>query len=82
MDWMTEESGFDFGQRQDTFLFSITSGPTLGPTQPPKQWLLGAVSLGIKHHGREADHSAPSSAKVKNGGCIPPLFHTPFPHGT
>jgi hypothetical protein len=38
----------------------------LGPTQPPIQWVPGALSLGVKRPGREADHSLPSSAEVKN----------------
>jgi hypothetical protein len=38
----------------------------LGPTQPPIQWVPGALSLGIKRAGCEADHSSPSSAEVKN----------------
>jgi hypothetical protein len=42
------------------------SRPALGPTQPPIEWVLGAVSLGVKRQGREADHSPPSSAEVKN----------------
>jgi hypothetical protein len=29
----------------------------------------------VKRQGREADHSPPSSAEVKNGGAIPPLPH-------
>jgi hypothetical protein len=37
----------------------------LGPTQPPIQWVLEALSLGVKRPGREADHSPPSSAEVK-----------------
>jgi hypothetical protein len=28
---------------------------------------------GVKRLGREADHSLPSRAEVKNGGAIPPL---------
>jgi hypothetical protein len=40
--------------------------PVLGPMQPPIQWLPGALSLGIKRPGREADPSPPSSAEVKN----------------
>jgi hypothetical protein len=35
----------------------------LWPTQPPIQWDL---SLGVKRPEREADHSPPSSAEVKN----------------
>jgi hypothetical protein len=33
----------------------------------------GALSLGIRRQGREADRSPPSSAKVKNDGAI--RFH-------
>jgi hypothetical protein len=35
-------------------------------TQPPIQWLPGVLSLGLKLPWREADHSSPSSAEVKN----------------
>jgi hypothetical protein len=38
----------------------------LGPTQPPIQWIPGALSLGVKWSGREADHSPPSSAEIKD----------------
>jgi len=38
----------------------------LGPTQPPIQWVPGALSLGVKRLRRETDHSPPSSAEVKN----------------
>jgi hypothetical protein len=48
------------------FLFTIVSRPALGPTQPPIQWVPGALSLGVKQSGREGDHSPPSSAEVKN----------------
>jgi len=48
------------------FLFDTASGPPLGPTQPPIQWVSGAISLGVKPPGSEADHSPPSSAEVKN----------------
>jgi hypothetical protein len=37
----------------------------MGPTQSPIQWVPGALSLGVKRPGREADHSPPSSAEVK-----------------
>jgi hypothetical protein len=37
-----------------------------GPTQPPLQWVPGALSLGVKRPECEADHSPPSSAEVKN----------------
>jgi len=43
-----------------------TSRLALGPTQPPIQWVTGALSLGVKRPGRKADHSLPSSTEVKN----------------
>jgi hypothetical protein len=33
-------------------------------------------SPGTERPEREADHSTPSSTKVKNGGAIPLLLHT------
>jgi hypothetical protein len=39
-----------------------------------------ALSPGVKRQGREADHSPPSSAVVKNGGAIPPLPHMSSRH--
>jgi hypothetical protein len=47
-------------------LFITASRTALGPTQPPIQWVPGALSLGVKQPGRQADHSPPSSAEVKN----------------
>jgi hypothetical protein len=32
----------------------------------PIQWVPGALSLGVKRPGREADHSPPPSAEVNN----------------
>jgi hypothetical protein len=42
------------------------SRPALGPTKLPIQWVPGDLSLREKWPGYEADHSPPSSAKVKN----------------
>jgi len=36
-----------------------------GPTQPPIHWVPGGLFLGVKRPGREADHSPPSSAEIK-----------------
>jgi hypothetical protein len=47
------------------FLFSTSSRSDLGSTQPPIQWLTGALPPGVKRPGREADHSPPASAEVK-----------------
>jgi hypothetical protein len=65
--------GFDFRQGLRIFLFTTASRTALGPTQPPIQWVPGAISLGggVKRLGRETDHSPPSSAEVKNEwNCI------------
>jgi len=48
------------------FLFCTASRWAPGPTQPPIQWVLGAVTSEVKWSGREADHSSPSSTKIKN----------------
>jgi hypothetical protein len=47
-------------------IFSTSSGPVLGPTEPPIKWIQGDLSPGVKQPGREADHSPPTSAEVKN----------------
>jgi hypothetical protein len=56
-------------------IFSTSSRPALGSTQPPIQWVPGALSPGVKRPGREADHSLPTSAEVKKmwiGTSTPP----------
>jgi hypothetical protein len=61
-----DDRGFESRQGLGIILFTTASRPTLGPTQPPIQWVPGALSLGVKVSGREADHSPSSSAEVKN----------------
>jgi hypothetical protein len=51
------------------------SRPALEPTQPPIQSVPGALTPGLKQPGREADHSPPSSAEVKE--FVEPYLHTP-----
>jgi hypothetical protein len=68
------QSGFD-SQRGWEF---ISSRPALGPTRPPIKWVPGALSLGVKRLRHEADHSPPSSAKVKYGWAIPPRLQYVF----
>jgi hypothetical protein len=58
--------GFDSWQGLGIFLFTTTSRMAVGLTQPPIQWVSRALPLGVKWPGHEADHSPPSSAKVKN----------------
>jgi hypothetical protein len=50
--------------RVKNFLFSMSSRPALGSTQPPIQCVPGAFTGG-KAVGREADHSPPANAEVK-----------------
>jgi hypothetical protein len=47
------------------FLFSTSSRPVLGNTQPI-QWVPWAFPPGVRRPGHEADHSPPASAQVKN----------------
>jgi hypothetical protein len=58
--------GFDSRRGLAIFLFTTASRTALGPTQPLIQWVLGALFLGVERLGREADHSPPSGAEVKN----------------
>jgi len=50
------DRGFVSRQGLGIFLFTTASGPVLEPTLPPIQSVLGALSLGVKRPGREADH--------------------------
>jgi hypothetical protein len=58
--------GFDSWRGLGIFLFTTVSRMALRPTQPPVQWVPGALSLGVKQLRREGDHSPLSSAEVKN----------------
>jgi len=58
------------------FFFATASRPALGPTQPPIQWVQGALSPGIKRMGPEAKNSAPFSAEIRTYGAIAPLPNT------
>jgi hypothetical protein len=46
-------------------IFSTLSRAALRSTQPPIEWVPGALSPGVKRLEREADHSPPTSAEVK-----------------
>jgi hypothetical protein len=63
--WMIGVLGFYSQQGLGIYLFTTASRTALRPTQPPIQWVPGAISLGVKWPGREADHTPPSSTKVK-----------------
>jgi hypothetical protein len=72
-----DDRGFEFRQGLGIFLFTTASRMALGPTQPPIQWVPGALSLEVKRPGREADHSPPSSTEVKNAWSCTFTPHTP-----
>jgi hypothetical protein len=48
------------------FLFATASCPAMDVTQPHIRWVSGIFYLGLKRPGREAEHSYPTSAEVKN----------------
>jgi hypothetical protein len=64
--WTIGVLGFDSQRGLGIFLFTTASRTALGPTHTPIQWVQGALSLGVKWPGREADHSPPSSTEVNN----------------
>jgi len=53
-----------------------TSRKALGPAKPTIQWVPGALSLGVKRPGREAEHSSPSSADFEQ--CVELHLHSPI----
>jgi hypothetical protein len=61
-----DDRGFESRQELGIYLFITVSRLASGPTQPPIQWVPGALSLGVNLPGREADLSLPSTAEVKN----------------
>jgi hypothetical protein len=73
--WTIGVLGFDSRRGLRISLFTTASRTALGPTQPPIQWVPGALSLGVKRPRREADHSPPSSAEVKE--CVELYLHSP-----
>jgi hypothetical protein len=59
--------------RSKIFLYSTQTGSEVYPASYPLGYR--GLSRGAKRPGREADHSSPSSAEVKNSGAIPSLPH-------
>jgi len=63
----TGQSGVRFTRRGKVFLFSTTFRLALGTTPLLVQWGTGVIAPWVKWLGSEAEHSPPSSVKVKNG---------------
>jgi hypothetical protein len=63
--WTIGVLGFDFRRGLGILLFTTASRKSLGPTEPPIQWVPGALSLMVERPRREADRSPPPSAEVK-----------------
>jgi hypothetical protein len=72
--WTIGVLSFDSRLGLGIFLFTTVSRPTLEPTQPPIQWVQGALSLEVEQPRSEADNSPPSSAEVQE--CVE-LYFTP-----
>jgi hypothetical protein len=73
--WTIGVLGFDSRQGPGIFLFTTVSRTDVEPIHPPIQRVPGALSLGVKQLRREADHSPPFSAKVKE--CVELCLHSP-----
>jgi hypothetical protein len=51
LDYELDDPGFKSRQGLGILLYTTTSRTALEPTQPPIQWVLGALSLGVKRPG-------------------------------
>jgi hypothetical protein len=75
-DWTIGVLGFDSRRGLGIFLLTTATRTVLRPIQSPIQWVPGALSLGLKRPGREADHSRSSSAEVKE--CVEQYLHSQY----
>jgi hypothetical protein len=64
------ETGYGLDSR-GSILGSVSTASKF--TETLIQWVLKAVSRGVKRPGCEPDPSHPSSAEIMNGGAVPPL---------
>jgi hypothetical protein len=72
--WLEEREGSE-SHCVENFLFFTSSRSALRPTQPPVQWMLGALSSEINRPWREADYLPPFNAKVKK---VELYLHSPI----
>jgi hypothetical protein len=63
---VTEISWFDSGERHESYPFSKTYVPPLGPNKPALQWVDGLSFPGINLSERESDYFASSIAVDMN----------------
>jgi len=74
--WKIGVLGFDSRRGLSIFLFTTLSRTVLGPTQPPMQWIRGAISLGGKS-GRGVKPTTHLNLMPRSmRGAIPPLPNT------
>jgi hypothetical protein len=55
------------------FIFSETSRPALGPTQPPVQWLLGTLLQVLNRPECNAEHSLSLAPRLRMNGAKSPF---------
>jgi hypothetical protein len=65
-----DDRWLDSRQGLEIFLFTTASRPALETTQPPIQWVPGALSLWVKWPGLEADYSPPSNIHPWRGAQL------------
>jgi hypothetical protein len=75
-DYGLDERGSTPNRDKIFFLISTVLRPTLGLTQPPIEWKRGIFPREVERQNLQADHSTLSSAEIRNGGAVPPLFCT------
>jgi hypothetical protein len=75
MGWTTKESQFHFWHRHGISFSSEASTLSLGPTQPPTQWVMGAFTLEVKQPGHLL---LLLLLRIK---AVLPLLHMPSLHG-
>jgi hypothetical protein len=68
-DWTLGVRGFDSRWELRILFFSTASRPALRPTQPPIQWVSGALSPRVKRPGRKTDLLV---QRLEMRGAIPP----------
>jgi hypothetical protein len=68
-----DDRGFKSRKGLGIFLFTTASRPALGSTQPPIQWVPGALSLGCRGPGAKLTTHLHLAPRSRMRGAIPPL---------